>query len=105
MPSENPERYESVPRDREPPERVTEVRKQEPDTPDEAPEPIASEVESARLLANQARPALVAEGFGDERIDELASAFIARNLGESLDEFLRWARSQGPTGPTANRVL
>jgi hypothetical protein len=100
-----PERSEGVPRDPDPPARATEVGKQEPVTPEEAPEPIAPEVESARLLANQARPVLGAEGFGDERIDELASAFIAKDVGESLDEFLRWARSQGPAGPETDRVL
>ncbi len=105
MSTEYPERCESVPRDPDPPARATEVRKQEPVTPDEAPEPIAFEVESARLLANQARPALDAEGFGDERIDELASAFIAKNVGESLEGFLRWARSHGPAGPDGDRVL
>ena len=46
-------------------------------------EPEASEVESARLLANQARPELGAEGF-DQRIDELASEFIASDIGEGF---------------------
>jgi hypothetical protein len=103
--TEYPERSESVPRDPDPPTRATEVGKQEPVTADEAPEPIAPEVESARLLANQVRPVLGAEGFGDERIDELASAFIAKDVGEGLEEFLRWARLEGPTGPEADRVL
>jgi hypothetical protein len=97
-------REAGVPRDPDPPTRATEVDKQEPVTPDEAPEPTASEVESARLLANQARPVLGAEGFGDERIDELASAFIAKDVGESLEEFLRWARAEGPARPP-DRVL
>jgi hypothetical protein len=103
--TEYPGRPEGVPRDPDPPARATEVDKQEPVTPDEAPEPIAPEVESARLLANQARPVLGAEGFADERIDELASAFIAKDVGESLEEFLRWARMEGPAGPNADRVL
>ena len=59
------------------------------------PEPEASEVESARLLANQARPELGAAGFSDQRIDELASEFIARDIGEGLEQFLRWARAEG----------
>jgi hypothetical protein len=96
---------EGVPRDPDPPERATEVGKQEAVTPDEAPEPTAPEVESARLLANQARPALGAAGFSDERIDELASAFIAKDAGEGLEEFLRWARQEGPAGPETDRVL
>jgi hypothetical protein len=103
--TEHPQRPEHLPRDPDPPERATDVDKQEPVTPDQAPEPVAPEVESARLLANQARPVLGREGFGDERIDELASAFIAKDVGESLDEFLRWARAEGPAGPDTDRVL
>ncbi len=105
MTTEHPERHDGVPRDPDPPARATDVDKQEPVTPDQAPEPTAPEVESARLLANQARPVLGAEGFGDERIDELASAFIAKDIGESLDDFLRWARTGGPAGPATDHVL
>jgi len=79
------------------------VDKQEEVTPDRAPEPAAAEV-SARLLANQARPALGVAGLSDERIDELASAFIAKDVGESLEGFLRWARVEGPVAPDADRV-
>jgi hypothetical protein len=86
---------EDLPREPDPPARATDVDKQDPATPDHIPEPEASEVESARLLANQARPELGAAGFSDQRIDELASEFIARDIGEGLDEFLRWARSEG----------
>jgi hypothetical protein len=102
--TEYPEHPEGVPRDPDPPTRAVDVDKQEPVTPDSAPEPTASEVESARLLANQARPVLGAEGFDDQRIDELASAFIAKDVGESLEEFLRWARVEGPSRPP-DRVL
>ena len=59
------------------------------------PQPQAAEVESARLLANQARPELGAAGFSDQRIDELASEFIARDIGEGLEQFLRWAQAEG----------
>jgi hypothetical protein len=86
---------DDLPREPDPPARATDVDKQDPATPDEAPEPEASEVESARLLANQARPQLGAEGFSDQRIDELASEFIARDIGEGLEEFLRWSRAEG----------
>jgi hypothetical protein len=87
---------DDLPRDPDPPARATDVDKQDPETADHIPEPEASEVESARLLANQARPELGAEGFSDQRIDELASEFIARDIGEGLEEFLRWARAEGP---------
>ena len=97
---------DDLPREPDPPPRATDVDKQDPATPDQgAAEPEAAEVESARLLANQARPRLAAEGFGDERIDELASAFIARDLGESLEGFLRWARAQGPVSQGGDGIL
>ena len=86
---------DDLPREPDPPARATDVDKQDPATPDEIPEPEASEVESARLLANQARPELGAAGFSDQRIDELASEFIARDIGEGFEEFLRWARAEG----------
>ena len=86
---------DDLPREPDQPERATEVDKQDPATPEDATEPEASEVESARLLANQARPELGAAGFSDQRIDELASEFIARDIGEGLEEFLRWARAEG----------
>lgn len=79
--------------------------KQEPGTPARAPEPRGMEVESARLLANEARPTLAREGFDDLRIDELADAYIAKDLGEATSDFIRWARTQGPSGPGGDRVL
>jgi hypothetical protein len=85
---------DDLPREPDPPARATEVDKQDPATPDRT-EPEASEVESARLLANQARAELGAAGFSDQRIDELASEFIASDIGEGLEEFLRWARAEG----------
>jgi hypothetical protein len=87
---------DDLPRDPDPPARATDVDKQDPATPDQAPRPEAAEVESARLLANQARPRLAAAGFPDQRIDDLAAAYIARDVGESLEEFLRWAHGRGP---------
>jgi hypothetical protein len=86
---------DDLPREPDPPARATEVDKQDPATPGDATEPEASEVESARLLANQARAELGADGFSDQRIDELASEFIARDIGEGFGEFLRWARAEG----------
>ena len=83
MSNQHPDRPD-LPVDSDPPARAADIDKQEPVSPDSAPEPVAAEVESARLLANQARPMLSAEGFSDERIDELASAFIAKDIGESV---------------------
>jgi hypothetical protein len=94
-----------LPVDSDPPARATDIDKQESVTPDSAPEPVAPEVESARLLANQTRPTLGAEGFSDERIDELASAFIAKDIGESVEEFVAWSRLEGQAGPDPDSVI
>jgi hypothetical protein len=57
------------------------------------PQPEAAEVESARLLANEARDALRAKGVSDTDIDRLAGAFIARGAGTSVEDFVSWAES------------
>lgn len=58
------------------------------------PQPEAAEVESARLLANQARPALEREGLRFEDVRQLADEYVALDLGNDLDAFLRWARER-----------
>jgi hypothetical protein len=60
------------------------------------PQPEAAEVESARLLADDARPALRAEGFSDERVRQLADQYIAEDRGSGTTEFIDWARRRGP---------
>jgi hypothetical protein len=55
------------------------------------PQPQAAEVESARLLANQARQRLHAAGFSDQDIDRLADDFIAEDRGEATGAFIGWA--------------
>jgi hypothetical protein len=57
-------------------------------------QPEAAEVESARLLANQAAPELEPEGLGEEQIRRLADEFIARDRGEAIDDFVPWARAR-----------
>jgi hypothetical protein len=54
--------------------------------------------EVARLLADEARPLLGAEGFSDGRIDELASAFVTHHVGEGGPQFVNWALPEGPFG-------
>jgi hypothetical protein len=56
------------------------------------PQPAAAEVESARLLANEARGALHAEGLQDTEIDRLADEFIAEDREGSVGTFVSWAR-------------
>lgn len=55
------------------------------------PQPGASEVESARLLGNQARGVLHAAGLTDRQIRRLADEFIAGDRGEDLHGFIEWA--------------
>jgi hypothetical protein len=62
-------------------------------TPDDAghPQPDAAEIESARLLANDARDALRVRGLQDEEIRRLADEYVALDLGEDTDTFILWA--------------
>ena len=55
------------------------------------PQPQAAEVESARLLANDARQALLAAGLSDADVDRLADDFIAEGRGEATEPFIDWA--------------
>jgi hypothetical protein len=62
--------------------------------------PQAAEVESARLLANDARQALLAAGLSDAAIDRLADDFVAEDRGEATDRFIDW-----PSGSTAPHAV
>jgi hypothetical protein len=59
------------------------------------PQPEAAEVESARLLANQAREALLPTGLTDDQIRKLADEYIALDRGEDLNDFVGWAKEEG----------
>ena len=63
-----------------------------------SPALISEEIESAHQLANQARPFLEAEGYSNQRIDELALAFAANDVGLTTEEFIDWALAQGRLG-------
>jgi hypothetical protein len=76
------------------PEGALEPEKHGPD-PGGHPQPTAPEVESARLLANQAAGQLEPLGFPRSRIRQLADEFVARDLGEGIPEFVAWAKEQG----------
>jgi hypothetical protein len=58
------------------------------------PQPSAAEVESARLLENAAADRLGAEGVPRDEVRRLADEYVALDLGEDTDEFVRWARSR-----------
>jgi hypothetical protein len=64
------------------------------------PQPEAAEVESARLLANQARETLREEGLSDTEIRRLADQFVAEDRGNDLSAFLEWAHRRARRGQT-----
>ena len=77
--------------DREfPPGRLADAKRGDTSDPG-YPQPQAAEVESARLLANDARQALHAAGLSDTDIDRLADDFIAEDRGEATERFIEWA--------------
>jgi hypothetical protein len=77
--------------DREfPPGRLADAKRGDTSDPG-YPQPQAAEIESARLLANDARPALLAAGLSGEDIDRLADDFIAEDRGEATERFIDWA--------------
>src|SRR6266508_483234 len=55
---------------------------------------LAELVGRVHALAGQSRTFLEAEGYTNERIDELASEFVAADHGRSRDEFIASAVSQ-----------
>ncbi len=60
---------------------------------DEA-EPEAMQVEGARLLADQARERLHAQGFADEQIRLWAGAYVRERGAGDVDAFLDWIQRQ-----------
>lgn len=63
-----------------------------------APQPQAAEVESARILANQAREALLDAGLTNAEIDRLADDYVAEDRGEGLADFIDWAKQRSRRG-------
>jgi hypothetical protein len=64
--------------------------------PEEVPE--LAQIEGARLLGNDARERLHADGFDDAEIDEWAETFIAENSAGTVDEFVAWIARQERKG-------
>jgi hypothetical protein len=52
--------------------------------------PDLGNIEGARLLGNDARRRLHADGFDDEQIDAWAETFIAEVGSGDVDEFVAW---------------
>jgi len=70
-----------------------------PESPAQAgvTEEIPSElgqIEGARMLGNDARDRLRADGFTDRQIDQWAETYVAENGGGEVDEFVEWIRAQ-----------
>jgi hypothetical protein len=62
--------------------------------PEEIPD--LPQIEGARLLGNEARERLRADGFDDAQIDEWAETFIAEVGSGTVEEFVDWiAREEG----------
>ncbi len=60
--------------------------------PEEVPE--LSQIEGARILGNDARERLHADGFDDAQIDAWAETFIAEVSSGTVDEFVAWIAQQ-----------
>jgi hypothetical protein len=75
---------------------LVEERPVEPEPPN--PALISEEIERAHLLADDTRPLLEPEGYSNQRIDELALAFVANRVGHTVEEFRAWALAQGRLG-------
>jgi hypothetical protein len=56
--------------------------------PEEVPD--LPNIEGARLLGNDARERLHADGFDDQQIDAWAETFIAEVGSGTVDEFVAW---------------
>jgi hypothetical protein len=68
------------------------AKPQEFGIPEEVPE--LAQIEGARILGNDARERLHADGFDDAEIDAWAETFIAENSSGTVDEFVAWIAGQ-----------
>jgi hypothetical protein len=59
--------------------------------------PELPQIEGARLLGNDARERLRADGFDDAQIDAWAETFIAEVGSGTVDEFVAWIARQEHT--------
>lgn len=60
--------------------------------------PDLGNIEGARLLGNDARERLHADGFDDAQIDAWAETFIAEIGSGTVDEFVEWIVRQEHLG-------
>ena len=52
--------------------------------------PALTAIEGARILGNEARERLHADGFDDAQIDAWAETFIAEQSSGSVEQFVAW---------------
>jgi hypothetical protein len=57
--------------------------------PEEVPD-STSAIEGARMLGNEARPRLRADGFTDRQIDEWAETFMTEVGSGEVDDLVAW---------------
>ena len=73
-----------------------------PESPSEAgveeEVPELAQIEGARILGNDARQRLHADGFDDAQIDAWAETFIAERSSGTVDEFVAWISEQERSG-------
>ena len=60
--------------------------------------PDLPQIEGARLLGNDARARLHADGFDDAEIDAWAETFIAEVGSGTVDQFVEWIARQERNG-------
>jgi hypothetical protein len=78
---------------------VTPERPRDENVPEEVPD-STSAIEGARMLGNEARGRLRADGFTDRQIDEWAEAFMTEVGSGEVDDLVAWiaAREAGSAG-------
>ena len=64
----------------------------EPPPREDTPEPDSAEVESARVLANEAKEELRPLGYSSDEIRRLADAFVAEGLEGDVHTFVQWVK-------------
>ena len=94
--TDHPERPHPPEPDASGPGELEPAEPEEEGVPDE--EPDAMQLQAARLLANEARPTLHAQGFDDEQILAWATTYTAWFGSGDVDHFLAWIDEEEQQG-------
>jgi hypothetical protein len=76
---------------------VTPERPRDAGVPEEVPDALSA-IEGARILANEARERLRADGFTDSQIDEWAESFITEVGSGEVDDLVAWIAAREQRG-------